>query len=527
MFLEKDVKQEEKRVDMRTDTGTRFGRGLDSMELLDLLFDRQDGVLRSVELGSSAVTWMGQEDSQENEDFLTSILGPPDPTLDSPSWSPAASDSGISEDPTSDQLDSPPHYVPTGSPGGYSDGGHSDLSYTPYRDSCPAMRVLKMPVENLREAEVSIDFDIWEAGFYPEKQELAAPHLNSSSCTLTVKDLLLSNNCDTHPQAMTPSLMRQSPGGCQELVLTEDEKKLLAKEGVTLPTQLPLTKDKHLPPDAPVATSQSIICAFRTRQYEERVLKKIRRKIRNKQSAQESRKKKKEYIDGLESRMSACTAQNQELQRKVVHLEKQNFKSLAEKLRRSTMRSGLSSSTWSLLQQLKKLQALVIQSSGKAAQTGTCVTVLLLSFALIVFPSISPFARNKGEMEGDFIPVRVFSRSLHNDASSRVVSSPARDVGLRAKEPEKPLWTEYANEGRDRQEKKTLGSFLRSHALPRPHKAEEVALKNGTGSFSEGAPLDLEGLGHDDHTHGHGVASVAWTEPRQPSKRVLEPAEEL
>uniref|UniRef100_A0ACB8F1K1 Cyclic AMP-responsive element-binding protein 3-like protein 3 n=1 Tax=Sphaerodactylus townsendi TaxID=933632 RepID=A0ACB8F1K1_9SAUR len=322
--------------------------------------------------------------------------------------------------------------------------------------------------------------DIWEAGFYPEKQELAASHLNSPSCTLTVKDLLLSNNCDTHQQAMTPSLMRQSPGSCQELMLTEDEKKLLAKEGVTLPTQLPLTK------------------------YEERVLKKIRRKIRNKQSAQESRKKKKEYIDGLESRMSACTAQNQELQRKVVHLEKQNL---------------------SLLQQLKKLQALVIQSSSKTAQTGTCVAVLLLSFALIVFPSIGPFAHNKAEMKGDFIPVRVFSRSLHNDASSRVVSSLAKDADLRAKEPEKPVWAEYASGRRNRQEGETLDQFLRSHVRSKPHKAREAVLKNG--SESEGPHLDLERFRPEDHLHEHGLASVAWTEPGQPSQRALEQAEEL
>ncbi|XP_059994000.1 cyclic AMP-responsive element-binding protein 3-like protein 4 isoform X5 [Lagenorhynchus albirostris] len=115
---------------------------------------------------------------------------------------------------------------------------------------------------------------------------------------------------------------------CQTLFLTEEEKRLLGQEGVSLPSHLPLTK------------------------AEERVLKKVRRKIRNKQSAQDSRRRKKEYIDGLESRVAACSAQNQQLQKKVQELERHNI---------------------SLVTQLRQLQMLIVQTSNKAAQTSTCV----------------------------------------------------------------------------------------------------------------------------------------------------------
>ncbi|KAM5308173.1 cyclic AMP-responsive element-binding protein 3-like protein 3 isoform 2-T2 [Glossophaga mutica] len=348
---------------------------IDSLELLDLLFDRQEGILRHADLGED---WGHVGDqvlpAPDSDDFLNCILGSGDSVSSSPLWSPAASDSGISEDLPSDPPDTPPHNglvtTLTGCHFSESDKGLCP-SYHPVPHS--PTRPLR-PVAQVLEASVAIDLEMWNMGLYPEKQtELADSPLR---CNLTVKDLLLSGSGgDLQQQLAAPHLLRPGTGHCQELVLTEDEKKLLAKEGITLPTKLPLTK------------------------YEERVLKKVRRKIRNKQSAQESRKKKKEYIDGLESRMSACTAQNQELQRKVLHLEKQNL---------------------SLLEQLKKLQAIVLQSTSKSAQAGTCIAVLLLSFALIVLPSISPFASNKAESPGDFAPVRVFSRTLHNDAASRV-----------------------------------------------------------------------------------------------------------
>ncbi|XP_047705258.1 cyclic AMP-responsive element-binding protein 3-like protein 3 isoform X3 [Prionailurus viverrinus] len=346
-----------------------------SLELLDLLFDHQDGILRHVELGED---WGHLEDQQvlpgpDSDDFLNSILASGDSVPTSPIWSPAASDSGISEDLPSDSQDTPPRSGAATTPAGCPS----------YHPGAPCLAGPPGPVAQVLDASVAIDLEMWSQGLRREERAELADL--PSSCSLTVKDLLLSGGGGDlhHPGA--PHLPRPATQHCQELVLTEDEKKLLAKEGLTLPTQLPLTK------------------------YEERALKKIRRKIRNKQSAQESRKKKKEYIDGLETRMSACTAQNQELQRKVLHLEKQNL---------------------SLLEELKKLQAIVVQSTSKSAQTGTCIAVLLLSFALIVLPSISPFVANKAESAGDYAPVRVFSRTLHNDAASRVApdATPGSEV---------------------------------------------------------------------------------------------------
>lgn len=73
------------------------------------------------------------------------------------------------------------------------------------------------------------------------------------------------------------------------LELNDEELKMAAKENMKFPKFYPLTRE------------------------EERNLKKIRRKIRNKLSAQDSRKRKREYLDNMEDRVKACSDENQEL----------------------------------------------------------------------------------------------------------------------------------------------------------------------------------------------------------------------
>lgn len=135
------------------------------------------------------------------------------------------------------------------------------------------------------------------------------------------------------------------------LILSEEEKRTLISEGYTIPSKLPLTKQ------------------------EEKNLKKIRRKIKNKISAQESRRKKKEYLEALEKRVEAYNHENCDLKKKVESLENNNR---------------------SLLGQLQKLQSLVSKMpKANATQTGTALMVLVFCFAVFL-GSLSPSNFNIG-----------------------------------------------------------------------------------------------------------------------------------
>ncbi|KAG5888352.1 hypothetical protein JTB14_020752 [Gonioctena quinquepunctata] len=128
---------------------------------------------------------------------------------------------------------------------------------------------------------------------------------------------LLVNQTTSRQPINTPLISSQPKGSTGTLILTEEEKRTLIAEGYPVPTRLPLTK------------------------AEEKSLKKIRRKIKNKISAQESRRKKKEYMDQLERKVEHLVTENSHYRQKIESLEDSNT---------------------NLLNQLDKLQAIVART---------------------------------------------------------------------------------------------------------------------------------------------------------------------
>ncbi|XP_059729356.1 cyclic AMP-responsive element-binding protein 3 isoform X2 [Haemorhous mexicanus] len=278
---------------------------------------------------------------KEMDDFISSLLNPLEDEPDRLSYLPANNDSSISEDQHLSHC--------LGGNFASRDIVHVDHNYSLHQD-WPALEGVR---SDMTEGDVTIELGAW-VGL--EGTSEALEQSTTSPVAVAVED---------EPQ-LVPGAVVQSD--LPELVLTEEEKQLLEKEGVTLPTCLPLTK------------------------AEERVLRKVRRKIRNKQAAQDSRRRRKIYVDGLENRtgrasflpisgmrwcslgfaahdtrVAACTAENHELEKKVQQLQKQNM---------------------SLLRQLQKLQALVRRSAPKTARRKTFTMILVLSFCLVLSPSI-------------------------------------------------------------------------------------------------------------------------------------------
>ncbi|XP_052460024.1 cyclic AMP-responsive element-binding protein 3-like protein 4 [Carassius gibelio] len=316
--------------------------------------------------------------AMDTEEFLSSLLGEEEDglTVSCLSQSPHGSDSGISEDTTPPYCQSPHDSSETDtvpSPGVepllYSEcvteSYEAQVVQTDHSYTLPqgTDALLSVRSEN-PESDVFIDLDdlddSMEDDFSPELP-----------CSLTIEDFTQSSKPDNQFQF-------------KEIVLTDEERRLLAKEGATIPTHMPLTK------------------------AEERTLKRVRRKIRNKQSAQESRKKKKVYVDGLENRVAICTAHNQELQKKVQMLQKQNI---------------------SLIEQLRKLQAMVKMSTMKTTTTSTCIMVFLLSLCLIIFPSVNPFgSSNQKDLYTSSTGMSRALRSFPAIRKDDIISTSAKEV---------------------------------------------------------------------------------------------------
>ncbi|XP_061086028.1 cyclic AMP-responsive element-binding protein 3-like protein 3-A [Conger conger] len=164
--------------------------------------------------------------------------------------------------------------------------------------------------------------------------------------------------------------------------------------------------------------------------------------------------------------MASCSAQNQELQRKVAQLEENNV---------------------SLIEQLRRLQSLVMSSCNKTAQTGTCVLVLVLSFSLLLFPSLQPSSLSRPSVETDFSAVRVQSRSLRS-----VVEGQRSPEGQRLVSVDRGVEAVASLLGKLQLRQ---GGYPESDPLPHNHSLEEQPHLHG------------------DPITGH-IATVTWTARR-------------
>ncbi|GMT07341.1 hypothetical protein PENTCL1PPCAC_29515 [Pristionchus entomophagus] len=170
------------------------------------------------------------------------------------------------------------------------------------------------------------------------------------------------------------------------LNLTDEEKRVAKQMNCVFPDYEPLTRQ------------------------EKSNLAKVRRKIRNKISAQNSRRRKQDYVEELERELDIV---KQDLREEIEMREREKS---------------------SMMGQIRKLQAALAQSSKRGKQAGTCFAVLILSACLLVAPNISPLIyKNIPSGDEDMLQERV-------EAINDVL--PGRSRTLMEYSPSSPLMVE-------------------------------------------------------------------------------------
>ncbi|GMR36983.1 hypothetical protein PMAYCL1PPCAC_07178, partial [Pristionchus mayeri] len=134
----------------------------------------------------------------------------------------------------------------------------------------------------------------------PSQSSPLSPSQSSPIDPLYHHRLQIRTRSKMHEMALHHRLItEQDPRGSGHVQLSAEEKRTLIQEGYSIPSKLPLTK------------------------AEEEALRIVRRKIKNKLSAQESRRKRKEYIDTLEQRCQVFANENASLKQRLKQMEAQ------------------------------------------------------------------------------------------------------------------------------------------------------------------------------------------------------------
>ena len=87
------------------------------------------------------------------------------------------------------------------------------------------------------------------------------------------------------------------------------------RETVCTPLPVPAQKEPVPVSDVLLTSEEQEVLAQNGWEYSEKNIKKARRKIKNKISAQESRKRKRDYVSSLEERLSSTADENKMLKR--------------------------------------------------------------------------------------------------------------------------------------------------------------------------------------------------------------------